>query len=338
MSDAPFTVASTTDALPSIKITSSPEANSSGEVNLKQGDKIVVTGVPSNVGTDYTRNFFFGPIFNAACTINSEWVITCTATGAGTSDFYIDVSKGGQVYRSNVIKVKVASSAGAPGATTPTTITLRPSRPSGSSRHKHNALRMRTGKYLRVYAYLQRTWSKRVSHNPCRCNGRIVRIYDSECSGRSSGGHVHAHGEEQYNRHDEYEQYAVCGDGGDCASTGRNYAALASGAHCHSLHKRKQHQPKHRRNAHVEFFRCDILRRIKRMVWREDAFRIRINRKSDNEQDLHAYLHGRGRSNDTVRNSYCESAANRRFHSHHPHLRLTHSGTGGHKCNALRMR
>ena len=124
VSDAPFTVASTTDALPSIKITSSPEANSSGEVNLKQGDKIVVTGVPSNVGTDYTRNFFFGPIFNAACTINSEWVITCTATGAGTSDFYIDVSKGGQVYRSNVIKVKVASSAGAPGATTPTTITL----------------------------------------------------------------------------------------------------------------------------------------------------------------------------------------------------------------------
>jgi len=91
---------------PSIRITSSPAASYDGKVALKIGDKIVITGYPSNLSGDYKRAFFFDPIFNDACG-NTEWEITCTAKKEGVSKFYIELYKDGKTYRSNIIEVTV---------------------------------------------------------------------------------------------------------------------------------------------------------------------------------------------------------------------------------------
>ncbi|PIP23720.1 MAG: hypothetical protein COX90_02840 [Candidatus Nealsonbacteria bacterium CG_4_10_14_0_2_um_filter_38_17] len=99
-------------ATPSIAINSNPQADSSGNVTIKQGNQITITGVPSNLsgqmGVDYTRAFFFDSIFNNSCS-NTDWVMTCTANQIGTSNFYIRLYKGGQTYQSNVIKVTVVA-------------------------------------------------------------------------------------------------------------------------------------------------------------------------------------------------------------------------------------
>ncbi|MFH1093904.1 MAG: hypothetical protein V1739_07105 [Candidatus Omnitrophota bacterium] len=114
VSDDYFSIVSApTTATPSITINSSPQADSNGNLTIKQGDKITITGVPSNLSgqmiVDYTRAFFFDPIFNNSCS-NTEWVMTCAANQIGTSNFYIQLYKGGQTYQSNIIKVTVVAS------------------------------------------------------------------------------------------------------------------------------------------------------------------------------------------------------------------------------------
>ena len=108
---------------PSIKIASDPPSTYDGKVTLKIGDKLMITGYPSNLsGTmlqDYSRAFIFDPIFNNACG-NTEWVMTCTAKQAGVSKFYIELYKNGKTYRSNVIEVTVV------GTTQPSITVLSP--------------------------------------------------------------------------------------------------------------------------------------------------------------------------------------------------------------------
>ena len=98
---------------PSITISSSPQADSNGNIAIKQGDKIAITGVPLNLSgkmiEDYTRAFVFDSIFNGACS-NNDWTITCTAKQTGTSKFYIVIYKGNQAFQSNVIQVTVTPS------------------------------------------------------------------------------------------------------------------------------------------------------------------------------------------------------------------------------------
>jgi len=98
-----------------IKITSNPRAdsNGNGNVTIKQGDKITVTGKPLISGqlqVDYTRAFFWvDSMFSCS---NDSWVLICTARQTGTSDFYIELYKDGQTYRSNIISVTVAPGSG----------------------------------------------------------------------------------------------------------------------------------------------------------------------------------------------------------------------------------
>ena len=112
-SDNSFRIESGSVSTPTITITSNPRADSTGNVTIKQGDKITITGVPSNLSgkmlADYTRSFFFDSVFNNSCS-NTDWVITCTASQTGTSNFYITIYKDGQAYKSNVIKVTVVAS------------------------------------------------------------------------------------------------------------------------------------------------------------------------------------------------------------------------------------
>ena len=112
-SDNSFRIESGSVSTPTITITSNPRAGSNGNVTIKQGDKITITGVPSNLSgkmlADYTRSFFFDSVFNNSCS-NTDWVITCTASQTGTSNFYITIYKDGQAYKSNVIKVTVVAS------------------------------------------------------------------------------------------------------------------------------------------------------------------------------------------------------------------------------------
>jgi hypothetical protein len=104
-----------TAVAPSITITSSPQADSNGNVTIRQGDQIIISGTPLNVnlaayGTDFTRAFFFDSIFT--CTNNSAtertWTMQCVASNTGTSRFYVEIYKTGQTYRSNTITVTVA--------------------------------------------------------------------------------------------------------------------------------------------------------------------------------------------------------------------------------------
>jgi len=113
-SDRVFTITTTSSvSTPTITITSNPRADSAGNVTIKQGDKITITGVPSNLSgkmlADYTRSFFFDSGFYPDCS-NTDWVMTCTSSQIGTSNFYITIYKDGQIYQSNLIKVTVVAS------------------------------------------------------------------------------------------------------------------------------------------------------------------------------------------------------------------------------------
>ena len=91
---------------PYISITSEPR-HSGGIVNIKKGERIVITGHPVNLGKNYSRAFFFDTIFDDSCQ-NNDWEIWCTANRAGTSKFYIEVYEGGRAFASNVITVNVS--------------------------------------------------------------------------------------------------------------------------------------------------------------------------------------------------------------------------------------
>jgi len=96
----------------SITVSSNPKADTGGNLTIVKGSQLAITGSPSNIsGTlnvDYTKAFFFDPIFNGACSNDDGgWTMTCTASQTGTSNFYIEAYSGGQTYRSNVIKVSV---------------------------------------------------------------------------------------------------------------------------------------------------------------------------------------------------------------------------------------
>lgn len=95
-----------------VTISSNPKADIGDNLTIVKGSQLAITGSPSNIpGTlnvDYTKAFFFDPIFNGACSNDDGgWTMTCTASQTGTSNFYIEAYKGGQTYRSNVIKVSV---------------------------------------------------------------------------------------------------------------------------------------------------------------------------------------------------------------------------------------
>lgn len=101
---------------PSVFLYSNPQANLQGNVVIRQGDSITITGLQVNLvgveGAGYSKAFFFDPLFNSLCGATnppSSWSILCTATKVGTSKFYIEVYQGGQTYRSNTINVTVTN-------------------------------------------------------------------------------------------------------------------------------------------------------------------------------------------------------------------------------------
>jgi len=115
LSDNYFSIiASTTTIEPSITISSNPSAYA-GKVTINKGGRIIITGKPVNLsGTmlnDYTRAFFFDPIFYGSCT-NTDWEITCLANKEGVGRFYIEIYKAGKTYRSNIIEATVISGLG----------------------------------------------------------------------------------------------------------------------------------------------------------------------------------------------------------------------------------
>ena len=112
ISDAPFSIVAATTQQPSITITAtSGSASSQSALNIKVGDSITISGAPQNLGSGFTRAFFFDPIFNDSCSNNgasdSVWTMQCTAKQTGTSNFYITIYQNGQTYRSNIIAVTV---------------------------------------------------------------------------------------------------------------------------------------------------------------------------------------------------------------------------------------
>ncbi|TSC79708.1 MAG: Uncharacterized protein G01um101429_383 [Parcubacteria group bacterium Gr01-1014_29] len=103
---------STTTAQPSLTITaSSAWLSSQSALPIQVGDTLTISGMPQNLGSGFSRAFFFDPIFNASCTNNSAsetiWTMQCTANQVGTSNFYVEIYQNGQTYRSNTVQVTV---------------------------------------------------------------------------------------------------------------------------------------------------------------------------------------------------------------------------------------
>ncbi len=82
-------------------------------VNANRGTQFTISGVPMNLnlaGNDFTRAFF-GSLAGNNCSNNSAvdrtWTMTCTANVTGPTDYYIEIYKNGQTYRSNTVTVNV---------------------------------------------------------------------------------------------------------------------------------------------------------------------------------------------------------------------------------------
>lgn len=97
---------------PLIQVVSEPAVGLGGILTLRPGQKFSVTGIlknlPGVLDKDYTRAFFFGPIFEGACS-NTEWTLTCVANKAGDDKIYVEVYRDGITYRSNIIGIRVMS-------------------------------------------------------------------------------------------------------------------------------------------------------------------------------------------------------------------------------------
>lgn len=111
---------------PKIYITGISGNQSSGTaLTIGVGSKLTISGTPTGLGgassSDYSRAFFFDPIFDGSCTNNSAsdpvWIIECTARNMGTSRFYIEIYQNGKIYQSNTITVTVSGTAPQPSIT-----------------------------------------------------------------------------------------------------------------------------------------------------------------------------------------------------------------------------
>jgi hypothetical protein len=101
-------------------VASPVDTRSDSSLKVLQGSKIAISGKPENLsgmyGTDYTAAIFFDSILNGQCDgadftqPDGKWSVTCNTTNQGTSNFYIEIYKNGQVYRSNIIVVTVLPS------------------------------------------------------------------------------------------------------------------------------------------------------------------------------------------------------------------------------------
>jgi hypothetical protein len=81
--------------------------------NADKGTPFAISGVPMNLnlaGNDFTRAFF-GSLAANNCWNNSAtentWTMTCTANITGPADYYVEIYKNGQTYRSNTVTVNV---------------------------------------------------------------------------------------------------------------------------------------------------------------------------------------------------------------------------------------
>lgn len=103
---------------PSIHIYVSNESTGSlirdDSLTVEQGAKISIFGDPVNFdfnNPNFSRAFFFDPIFDGSCTNNSSadrtWIMNCSANNSGVSNFYVEIYYYGQTYRSNNITVTV---------------------------------------------------------------------------------------------------------------------------------------------------------------------------------------------------------------------------------------
>lgn len=114
-----YTVAPT----PYVNITgSSSNQSSDTSLSISAGNTFTVSGTPQNLqgltyyygngyppSGYYNRAFFFDPIFNNACSNNTEWTMTCTAKTSGSGTFYVEIYANGQIYRSNTVTVNVTN-------------------------------------------------------------------------------------------------------------------------------------------------------------------------------------------------------------------------------------